>query len=427
MLTNVRAAACLTLLPMLPVMIALAGCSSPSSNGAGADASTETPDGSVADSASDDSSTVDAMVDASTADVFEAGPHQPFLQVPNQGGPRLQHPAVVTVTYSGDTRNTQFEAYAEWIVGSNWLTTVGQDYGIGSGTVAGKVQLTTSAPTTMQTSGDIETFLATGIMNGTIPQPTGGLADALYMLYIPNTVHVTTTFAGGILAQSCTDWDAYHGEAHALGLNFSYAVMADCGVTDPVLTPIQMIEMAASHEFIEASTDAFPITQPAYQLVADPTSAWYSFYQFEVEVGDLCEIPAIPASENGNYAQRIWSNTSAAAGGDPCIPTDPSVPYFNTSATPNSTVHAAPGSTVQFQLQGWSLAPVSNWSLATDVEGTLSVTTPLSTIAMNNGGTATLSVEVPANADAGTSARIILWSEHSESDYHSWELDVTTP
>ena len=34
----------------------------------------------------------------------------------------------------------------------------------------------------------------------------------------------------------------------------------------------QEIEMAASHELIEAATDAFPITHPAYQLVADPTS-----------------------------------------------------------------------------------------------------------------------------------------------------------
>jgi len=38
-----------------------------------------------------------------------------------------------------------------------------------------------------------------------------------------------------------------------------------------------------------------------------------------------------------------------------------------------------------------------------------------------------LYVTVPANAVTGTSARIILWSERSSVDYHSWELDVATP
>jgi hypothetical protein len=412
----------------LPLVVALAACSSSSSsNDSGVDASTTMPDAAAVDAAGDDSTTDSAMPDASTVDVFQPGPHEPFLQVPNQGGPRLQHPALVTITFAGDTRHTDFEQYAQWLVGSSWLTTVGGEYGIGAGTVGGAVQVTDSAPTTPITSADVETYLATGIENGTIPTPAGGFANALFLIYYPTTADITTTFAGGVTAQSCTDWGAYHGEAHQMGLDFSYAVMADCNSTGPMLTDEQEIEIAASHEIIEAATDAFPITQPAYQLAVDPTSAWYSFFQFEVEVGDLCEIPALAATETGHVAQRIWSNAAAAAGHDPCIPTDPTIPYFNTSASPNMTAHAAPGATVQFQLQGWSVAPVADWTLSTALLGTFTPMVQFSTMNMNNGGTSTMSVTVPADAAAGTSARIVLWSEHSASDYHSWELDVATP
>jgi hypothetical protein len=335
----------------------------------------------------------------------------------------------VTINFAGETRHTDFEQYSQWLVGSNWLTTVGSEYGIGAGTVGGTVQLADSAPTTPITSADVETYLATGITNGTIPTPAGGFANALFLIYYPSTAQITTTFVDGIMKQNCTDWLAYHGEAHTMGLDFSYAVVADCSLTGQALTNEQEMEMAASHEIIEAATDAFPITNPAYQVIADPTSGWYAYFAFEVEVGDLCEIPAIADMETGHVAQRIWSNAAAAAGNDPCIPTDPTVPYFNTSASPTTIAHVAAGATAQFQLQGWSVAPVANWTLSTDVP-TDSAFSPMITFGnmnMNNGGTTTMSITVPANATAGTSVPIILWSVHSETDYHSWELDVATP
>ncbi len=417
-------------LAALPLALALAACSSSSSsNDVGVDASTGAPDAAAVDASGDDSAADSAVADASTVDVFQPGPHEPFLQVPNQGGPRLEHPALVTITFAGETRHTDFEQYAQWLVGSNWLTTVGSEYGIGAGTVGGTVQLTDSAPTTPITSADVETYLATGITNGTIPTPAGGFANALFLIYYPSTANITTTFVGGIMKQNCTDWAAYHGEAHTMGLDFSYAVVADCNTTGQMLTNEQEMEMAASHEIIEAATDAFPITHPAYQLVADPTSAWFSFFQFEVEIGDLCEIPAIAATETGHVAQRIWSNASAAAGNDPCIPTDPTVPYFNTSASPATTVHLAPGASQQLELQGWSVAPVANWAISAAVL-TPSAFSPMIAFGpteMNNGATSTMTITVPANATAGTSVQIILWSEHSQTDYHSWELDVATP
>ena len=132
-------------------------------------------------------------------------------------------------------------------------------------------------------------------------------------------------------------------------------------------------------------------------------------------------------NESGHYAQRIWSNAAAAVGNDPCIPAVSKPPYFNTSATPNAVQHVAPGASATFELKGWSAAAVPAWQLSTAVEGSLAATMKLSATTLNNGETSTLTVTVPASATAGTSARIILWSEHSVSDYHAWVLDVATP
>ena len=66
--------------------------------------------------------------DAPAGDAIPSAPHEPFPQVPNQGGPRLVNPALITVTFKGDTRHTEFESYATWLVASSWLTTVGAEY-----------------------------------------------------------------------------------------------------------------------------------------------------------------------------------------------------------------------------------------------------------------------------------------------------------
>jgi hypothetical protein len=416
----------------LAALLFLAGCSTSSTDNP-ADASTA--DVTSGDASGLDASGQDAVADATTdaatgagSDAF-AGPHARFPQVPNMGGPRLVSPAPVTVTFQGDARNAEFEAYAQWIVGSTWLATVGGEYGVGAGTVGGAVQLD-ETPAAMLTSGDIEARLASGIKDGSIPTPASGLGNALYMVYYPaTTTSIVATFVDGITAASCTDWIAYHGEAHLQGLDFSYAVMPDCGDTATGLDVNQFIEQAASHEFIEAATDAFPITDPAYQLASSATDPWFSFFRFEVEVGDLCEVPAITYTETGHVAQRIWSNAGAAAGGDPCIPADPSMPYYNTSATPNLVQHVAPGATVQIQLQPWSLAPVANWEVSAQVRTPTTLTPNLSITPsiINNGGAPTLTIGVPANADAGSSAAIYLLSAHSQTDYHMWPVFVVTP
>jgi len=360
--------------------------------------------------------------------VFTPAPHAAFPQVPNQGGPRLTHPQLVTVTFAGDPRVPTLEPFAQWIVGSKWLTAVGADYGIRAGAVAGVAHRPETAPTAV-TSADIETYLANGVTDGSIPSPAAPftLADALYIVYYPFTTAITATFVDGIIKHSCTDFLGYHGEVHAAGLSFSYAALPDCSVSVPGLTALQTIEMVASHEFIEAATDAFPITKPAYQLEPDPTSAWFSAFQFEVEVGDLCEVPTRFVQEAGFVAQRIWSN-AAALEGDPCVPNDSTGPYFGVTATPNAEEHVAAGGSVDYDVLGWSTGPVPDWQVsATQAFGTVNVGLTLSLPTLNNGGATKLHVTVPADAGSDGTAAIALTAQHGAEVSAAWVVSVGVP
>ena len=382
--------------------------------------------GGCGDNSADDTQ---APVDASApVDVaFTVGPHEPLPIVPSLSTSLLHHPAVVTVTFAGDPRRAQRESFAQWIVTSKWLAAAGSEYGIGSGTVAGAVSLPMTPPA-MQTFDDIGSMLAKGITDGSIPKPATGLGDALYLVYCPATTTINARSICGQVATSCTEWEAYHHDAHVMGLDFAYAVLPDCGHS------IAINEDAASHELIEAATNPVPSVTPNYQLKVDATDPWFAYFgSCEVEVGDLCETPSADITESGHTAQRSWSNAAAAANQDPCVPADPKLPYFNTSAIPTAIQHVAPGGSVTYTLHGWSLTPIAPWSVYAGVEGslgskaTLAATATLSSHQMSNGGTSTLTVTVPADAKAGTSASIVLYSKRSLSDYHIWVLGVTTP
>src|SRR5262249_28668150 len=111
----------------------------------------------------------------------------------------------------------------------------------------------------------------------------------------------------------------------------------------------------------------------------------------------------------------------------PCIPVDPAVPFFSTTATPNAVQHAAPGTSLDYTLQGWSSAPVADWNLDLEQSGTLNVATKLSATTMNNGRTATLHVDIPADAKANTSTTLYLFSYHSADDANPWFLSIAVP
>src|SRR5262249_40066876 len=93
---------------------------------------------------------------------------------------------------------------------------------------------------------------------------------------------------------------AWHASVDQSSETFAYAVIPTCSKEG-----VPLVEIAASHELIEAMTDAHPEGSLAYQMRA--TSPWYVIG----EVGDLCEFMS-PVIENGHFLTRVWSNSAAA-------------------------------------------------------------------------------------------------------------------
>jgi hypothetical protein len=194
---------------------------------------------------------------------------------------------------------------------------------------------------------------------------------------------------------------------------------------------VQNLEVAMSHELIEAATDPYPEVQPLF-TIEDYTSP---FYFVPGEVGDLCvgnnmkETAVVNGVNYTFWVQRTWSNAAAAAGNDPCVPYLPNAgAYYNVSAVPNQTLEVQAGQTVTYQVTAWSTAPLRSWYVSTyrsmgnfdpqpDLNGQQS-------IAMKNGDTATLTLTIPADAAPNSYAVVEVFSSLNNAAYSSWPVAV---
>jgi hypothetical protein len=357
---------------------------------------------------------------------FATATHEAFPQVPNNGGKRLQNPKIVTVTFENYAHKDDVESWGDFVVGSQWITTVGADYGIGQGTHVAKVVIPASVyvpPNNLQDSA-IQQFLLNQLEQsatnqvmvngqpGAFPLPDDpNNSDYLYMIYYPQNVSINLQGA-----QSCQFFGGYHADTQDTNYHVAYAVLPDCGDMGPGFPAIDEIWIAASHELMEAATDAYQ-QDPAYDLM-DDYNPWTFF---PGEIGDLCAQEF--TAESTFYLQRIWSNTAAAAGTDPCIPADNTKPYYNVSASPNQTQVLSAGQSVTYTLTGWSTQPIGDWYIQT-VPG-LSSFNPqvqLSSQTINNGKTVTMTVTVPNGTPSQSLASVMIISAVSQSDYTIWPV-----
>src|SRR4051812_46020303 len=87
----------------------------------------------------------DAATDATASHVTPP----PLPVIPNQGGPILAKPELVTITWAGDSLASELEAFDEWLItGATWKTMMAE-WGVGAGTYAGAVRLATAAPASL--------------------------------------------------------------------------------------------------------------------------------------------------------------------------------------------------------------------------------------------------------------------------------------
>lgn len=349
----------------------------------------------------------DAAPDVLPDGPFMTAAHTPLPQIPTRGGPILAHPRLVIVTFADDPARQQYEDFGAWVGTSEWLRTTGADYGVGAGTLLGNARLTMNAPDAM-TNTQLEAMLATGIQNGTIVSPMDrDFSNVLYMVFFPTHTTLTLQIGRQPASQSCREFGGYHSEVRATGLHVAYAALPNCGGGSRGLSEFDTVTVAATHEYIEAATDPFPLSQPAYNLPTDGSSAWPFLGG---ETGDLCAQGA--NAVEGMYAvTRVWSNRAAMRDLDPCIPALSAAPYFNVSPDEGDVEFVTPNSTFDVHLTGFSSAPVADFTVTImQVGGSVRLTPTLDTTRFNNGVHGTLSVRIPATAPSGSYAAFVLLS-----------------
>jgi hypothetical protein len=189
--------------------------------------------------------------------------------------------------------------------------------------------------------------------DGTHPEfGTTPIAGAIYTLFYPPTTTIylgnapTPTGDGGVEGgvpeggtkgprpqASCKSFGGYHQDVRIKGVSVAYAVIPQCATFGP-LTGVDVVTGTPSHELVEAATDPYPISKPAYASVDQDHLSW-SFALGAGGVGDMCaqyDSSFYKDSEIGYVVQRSWSNAAATAGKEPCVPVPSSeVPYFNAS------------------------------------------------------------------------------------------------
>jgi hypothetical protein len=324
-----------------------------------------------------------------------AAEHSPFPQVPfRDAGARLTSPKLVSIMLPGYPFAAQEVAFQQWLVTSDWLRQVGAEYGIGPGTFVGNFVVDAGLPAS---DTDLPQFLASLMGDaGGLPPPDD---ETVYALFIPPGA----PFAASDCANGAS---SYHQEA-AVPRRFPYLVILDCDPNEPESVGAQYVGELESHEFIEAATDPFWFTDPAYEFPEG--SPWRLVGG---EVADLCAADWVLAADAGFYVQRVWSNLAAADGGvAPCVPGSD----YDVATQPldaGEFVSVAAGSTATVPLLGWAPYTVSDWSITAypmpPPYSQFIVTASLSQTEIGNGQTVEMTVGVPRTAAKSEVAAVLL-------------------
>ncbi len=300
-----------------------------------------------------------AMPDASPDAPTNLGPFPSQPTVQNAGGNVLAAPHIVPVFFANDaTSQATIEMFlAQLAQDTAYWSAISSEYGVGALTVGASVVATETPPTTDSGLQTIVTSHAGG--TGGWPANT---PNTIYAIFLPDGV--TLTMQGGT---SCTDFDGYHSETQN---HVVYALMPRCNsMTFPGL---QVVTIASSHEFLEASTDPHPFSTPAFNEVDDEHAIWG--LAPGGELGDMCETArgSFQPLVGSFMVQRTWSNASAAAGHDPCVPVL-ATPYVEAATilpditvqgtvTPGISIPLNTSKTIEVDL--YSDAPTDDWTVA---------------------------------------------------------------
>ncbi len=257
----------------------------------------------------------------------------PGAHLTYNGGKVIQNVNVTEVRYGSGTYIPELTstppavnmvtAYTQMVTSGvfDWLSeynTTSPAQTIGRGTVGPAVQITPAASRNGTTIVDssIQAELAAQISSGVLPAPTD---NQIYMVHFPSG----KTIIDPLGTTSCVPggFCAYHGTFKFGTQNVYYAALPDftggCAVGCGNGTTFQNTQSAASHELVEAITDAEVGLAGSTQVTGLPL-AWFD--PINDEIGDICnqQQTTYLGTDDGTYTvQMMFSNLQNDCVGPP--------------------------------------------------------------------------------------------------------------
>jgi hypothetical protein len=364
-------------------------------------------------------------------------------QLRTHGGPVVKAPKIVTIVWTQDPNYKTYETLGDDIGSSPYWTTTVSEYGVGGGTNGGHVEIAGAVPASFDdgpNNDEIDAFIVKGVTGA--PGNGWPVADdnTIYMLYLPEATALLNN-----KADDCPNNSGYHTET-TVGANMHvlYGVVAS-KCHDASQNVLEAATETATHEIAEAATDPHTNTDTAWTGFDTMHYAWELFQQRQDENGDACEFyedvyyndPTV-----GGFVQRLWSNASAKAGHNPCVPV-PIEPYFNVTPLAQETImptgttgitrttkgyRIAVGASKTFDVGFYSDAKTEDWTV--DVvagDGFTTPTTPHATVKIdtptgNNGTKAKITVNVTSAPAKGNQILVTMISARKTGPAHYFPI-----
>ncbi len=247
----------------------------------------------------------------------------------NRGGAVLAAPRARVVTFAGDPNVARVEALVAGLGATAHWKAVTAEYGVGALAAGAPVRLAEAAPAAIDSAG-VQALLAQKLEAAReLGAPD---ASTIYVVVFPAATTVTSSLGTG-----CKEFGGYHSELGATTVHVPYAVVPTCERYLGLAGADALVANIA-HELVEAATDPFTVTRPAFGAIDAAHAAWGIAWG-AYEVADLCAQNAdafYRPPELPFVLPRSWSNAAALAGRDPCVPAAPG-PYFVTLAPAKDT------------------------------------------------------------------------------------------
>jgi hypothetical protein len=375
-------------------------------------------------------------------------------QIRKNQGSVLASPVVVTLSWPGDTNASTWEGFGDALGASSYWSATTAEYGVApakSGP-SNHVRMTQPLPASLSYY-DVENYvIATlqgaawdggapdaGAPSPPWPAPTldaSGHSQTIYSLFIPSS---TIEIEPGTGTPFCgLGGFGYHDLVTVGSTSVVFSVTLEC----PGQTAADLEETAA-HEMVEAATNPNAGAAPLGYVGFDADHvAWDIYSQFNDELGDACQNwEDSYYQESGSFpywVQRSWSNTSAVAGHDPCVPAAAGAyhgmtlfPSAESTVSVNATAvggsmtsthgfKATVGQPLTFQVGYFSDASAPPWKIAYDFPASLSntmggslsngkATVTIDKTSGQNGDKANVTVTVTAKGGAGFHVMAITW------------------